>query len=487
MRQNRHYLLVLFLVPSLTSCFQNNNQTSGKAFPNIVLIMADDLGYGHLGCYGQEKIQTPNLDRLAAEGMRFTQAYSGSAVCAPSRSVLMTGYHAGHTPVRGNGGGASLREEDITMAQMFKKKGYVTGLFGKWGLGAEGTAGIPNKKGFDEFFGYLHQLHAQFYYPEFLWHNQEKVFFPENKNLAYQTYSHDLIMEKATRFIEENQDTTFFCYLPLAIPHHEFIAPDSALDLYKGKFPEQPIDFWRENYALPDEPKATMAAMISHLDFTIGNFLRQLDNLNLADNTLVIFTSDNGPAVGPLENPDFFDAAGGLRGYKGDLYEGGLRVPFMVRWPGKIQTNSESDQQIYFGDLFPTFADLLDLEGNHIKQLDGISVLPAILKEDGVLKRDFIYWEVGDYTREPPFDLIPSTLMQSIRKDQWKLIRNSPESPLELFNLEQDPKELNNLAEQNPGLVKELYEVMIQNHQKAPPQKDMSREEAADKYIPTHE
>ncbi|MCC6156337.1 MAG: sulfatase-like hydrolase/transferase, partial [Candidatus Hydrogenedentes bacterium] len=264
--------------------------------PNIVLIMADDLGYGHLGCYGQEHIRTPNIDRLAREGTRFAQAYAGCSQCAPSRSVLMTGYHSGHTPVRGNSGGISLRAEDVTVAEVLQRAGYRTGLFGKWGLGDADTPGVPNKQGFDEFFGYLHQKHAHFYYTDYLWHNDSRFALPGNMDGKREQYTPDVILDRALDFIRESKEAPFFCFVSSTIPHHEWAVPESSLKEYSGNFDETRPEFrWREGYAFPKEPKATMAAMISHLDKGVGKIIQLLDELKLRENTLVLFTSDNGP------------------------------------------------------------------------------------------------------------------------------------------------------------------------------------------------
>ena len=418
--------------------------------PNIIFIMADDLGYGHLGCYGQKIIQTPNIDRLANEGMRFTQAYSGCSVCAPSRCTLMTGYHAGHISVRGNGGGVSLLENDVTIAEVLKKAGYITGLFGKWGLGEEGTVGIPNKKGFDEFFGYLHQLHAQFYYPEFLWDNTTKFTIPENVNMQRKIYSHDLIMDRALNFIHSHRDDPFFLYLPVAIPHHEFIAPSETLQMYSGKFEETPLNHWRDGYALPKEPKATFAAMVTHMDKSISELMALLKELNLDEDTIVFFTSDNGAAHGPLENPEFFNASGRLRGYKGSLYEGGIRVPMIVRWPGHIKSSSVSDHVTYFPDMMPTLAELADAAQFVPDNIAGLSIVQTLLQKEQQKKHSVLYWEDVDYQRVPPYQVIPETLQQAIRMGQWKAVKNNPHDPIELYDLSTDSAEKNNVAAEHP-------------------------------------
>ena len=477
----RIIIVSLFVSLCLLNCKQQNKKDSA---PNIIYIMTDDLGYGHLGCYGQEIIQTPNIDKLAAEGMRFTQAYSGCSLCAPARSTLMTGTHAGHTPVRGNGGGVSLRTEDITIAEILKKAGYTTGIFGKWGLGEEGTAGIPNKKGFDEFFGYLHQLHAQFYYPDFLWDNETKYYIPENANDKCGAYSHDLIMEKAFDFLKQHKSEPFFLYLPVAIPHHEFVAPEPVMKIYRGKFEEHPIPHWRDGYALPEEPRATMAAMITHMDKGIGELMALLKELKLDENTLVIFTSDNGAAHGPLPDPEFFNASGPLRGLKGSLYEGGIRVPMIARWPGKVESGSESNHVTYFPDVLPTLAELGNASQFVPENIDGISFLPALKNENNQRNHEFLYWEDSGYERQAPFKAVEGTLEQAVLMEQWKAVKNSPDAESELYDLSKDIGEQNDVSKAHPEIIKTIEQIMKREHKPAPPQVDMTAAQAKQLYVP---
>ena len=483
------YPILFIIVKAFISCilillfFSCNTQNNENKKPNIIFIMADDLGYGHLGCYGQKLIQTPNIDRLAAEGMKFTQAYSGCSLCAPARSSLMTGTHTGHTSVRGNGGGVSLQPNDITVAEILKNAGYKTGLFGKWGLGEHGTAGTPNKKGFDEFFGYLHQLHAQFYYPEFLWGNENKYYIPENECGKCGVYSHDLIMEKAFEFIRRNQSEPFFLYLPLTIPHHEFVAPDEALELYRGKFEEHPIAHWRDGYALPREPRATLAAMITHMDKGVGELMALLKELNIDNNTLLIFTSDNGAAEGPLSDPEFFNANGPLNGLKGSLYEGGIRVPMIARWPDNIEPNSQSDHVLYFPDVLPTLAELGGVKSNITQSIDGISFLPSLLGNASE-EHDFLYWENADYERTPPYAEISETIEQAVLIQNWKAVKNRPEETIELYNLLADIGEQCNVANEHPDIVEKMEMIMRREHKTAPPQVDITAEEAQSLYVP---
>ncbi len=351
--------------------------------PNIIFIMADDLGYGHLGCYGQQHIHTPNIDRLAKEGLRFTQAYAGCSLCAPSRSVLMTGYHCGHTPVRGNSGGIAMPDEYVTTAEVLKSAGYTTGVFGKWGLGDAETEGVPNKQGFDEFLGYLHQKHAHFYYTDYLWHNGEPYPLPGNTHGQKEQYSHDVILQKSMDFIRGNHANPFFCYLSLTIPHHEWIAPEDSLEEYSGTFDEHPPRFrWRQGYAFPDEPKANMAAMITRMDDGVGQIMALLKELGIDDNTLVIFTSDNGADRYSVAEPEFFKANGPLREYKGTLYEGGIRIPAIARWPGHIAPGTESALPWYFCDVMPTLAELGGATDAVPGGIDGLSIVPTLVGAD---------------------------------------------------------------------------------------------------------
>ena len=423
--------------------------------PNIVFIMADDLGYGHLGCYGQEKIHTPRLDQMAAEGLRFTQAYAGCPLCAASRSVLMTGLHAGHTPVRGNSGGIPLREEDVTVAEVLQQTGYRTGLFGKWGLGEADTTGQPNRQGFDEFFGTLHQKHAHFYYTDYLWHNGEKYPLPGNKDGQRRQYTHDVILEKCLDFIGEEHDKPFFCYLSLTIPHHEWTVPEDSVAEYRGQWEEDPPEFrWREGYTMPKEPKANMAGMITRMDAGVGKVLDLLRKKGLAEDTLVIFTSDNGPDSYSLACTDFFNARGGLRGYKYDVYEGGIRMPAIAWWPGHVGAGTTSAYPWHFADVMPTFADLAGADG--LPPLDGESIVPALLgKADEGTERTF-YWETADN--------------RALRRGDWKAVRPARGAPVELYNLAEDLAEEHNVAGQHPDIAARLTELMDAQHEAPPPQ-----------------
>ena len=414
--------------------------------PNIVFILADDLGYGDLGCYGQQQIRTPNLDRMAAEGTRFTDAYSGCTVCAPSRSVLMTGYHMGHTSVRSNPGGVPLLPADVTVAEVLQSAGYATGLFGKWGLGDLGTGGVPTRQGFDEFFGYLHQVHAHFYYPEYLIHNEEKFPLPGNREGRRETYSHDVIADRALDFIRRRRQGPFFCYVPFTIPHWELLVPEDSLAEYRGKFPETvPFIDARGHYANQEHPRAAYAAMITRLDRDVGRILTLLQELGIDEQTIVFFTSDNGAAT-PLRKDDYFRSVGPLRGHKQNLYEGGIRVPSLVRWPGKAPAGRVSDHPWYFADFLPTAAELAGARAP--AGLDGFSVVPA-LRGRRQRRHEFMYWELprydaktGEFRRETP--------MQAVRRGDWKAVRPAPDGPLELYNLREDIAETNNVAARYP-------------------------------------
>ncbi|HJN08811.1 MAG TPA: arylsulfatase [Pirellulaceae bacterium] len=357
--------------------------------PNVIFIMADDLGYGQLGCYGQTRIRTPNVDRMAAEGTRFTQFYAGHCVCAPSRSVLMTGYHTGHTSVRINGGGAPLLPDDVTVAEVLKQAGYVTGCFGKWGLGDHGTDGVPYKQGFDEFFGYLHQVHAHFYYTHFLWKNDQKYPLKKNVGQKRNQYSHDVITQAALDFIRGHRRQPFFLYLPLTIPHFELLVPEDSLRQYRGKFPEPtPYVDRRKHYADQPAPRAALAAMISRLDGDVGRLFKLLKELDIDENTVVFFTSDNG---GYQLAEEFFHGNGHLRGGKGSFYEGGIRVPMIVRWPGKIRADVTDDFVWTFWDVMPTLAELAT--GKCPEEIDGISVADRLLGREQEIPDRFLYWE----------------------------------------------------------------------------------------------
>ncbi len=440
--------------PAILSCGRSKPERP----PNIVFIMADDLGYGDLGCYGQRKIRTPNIDRLAAEGMKFTDAYAGCTVCAPSRSVLMTGLHMGHTSVRANTGGVPLLAEDVTVAELLKPAGYATGCFGKWGLGDIGTDGVPWKQGFDEFFGYLHQVHAHYYYPRFLYKNGEEFPLPGNENGGRGTYSHDVIAGQALDFIRRNKDRPFFCYIPFTIPHLELLVPEDSLREYLGKFPEpEPRHDPRGHYADQPAPRAAFAAMITRMDRDVGRILHLLKELAIDEQTLVIFTSDNGGMFPALDPEDFFRSNAGLRGHKRDLYEGGIRVPFLARWPGHVPPGSVTHFQTAFWDFLPTALDLAGLDVP--PHADGESIRETLLGGEQRRRHEFLYWELPRYNAKTG-KFAKETPRQAARWRNWKVVRPKPDGPLELYDLAEDPGETRDLAAEKPEILAKFEEYL---------------------------
>ncbi|MEZ6073879.1 MAG: arylsulfatase [Pirellulales bacterium] len=453
-------VVTLFLAtpkPSVTAA-----ETGAAERPNIVFIMADDLGYGHLGCYGQTTIRTPRLNALAESGVRFTDCYAGCCVCAPSRSVLMTGLHGGHTPVRGNTGGIALADDDVTVAEVLKAAGYATGLFGKWGLGEYETTGVPYRQGFDEFFGYLHQIHAHFYYPPYLWHGEQRYELPGNAHGGRGQYTHDEIVAKALDFVRRHREEPFFLYVPFAVPHYELLLPEESQRPYAGQFPEAPYTGrsgrppgYPSDYGAQAMPRAATAGVITHMDRSVGRLLDLLDELELADNTIVFFTSDNGATPGPSD-PDFFEACGPLRGTKMTLYEGGLRVPMIVRWPGRIAAGRVSDHAWTFADVLPTLAELAG--ANVPDGMDGHSVATELCADGGESEQaehDYLYWEYDGG--------------RAVRAGDWKLIR-SADGALELYDLANDVGERCNLAEQQRDEAARLGAYLDEAHVEPPPQ-----------------
>lgn len=441
---------------------------SGKRPPNIVFIMADDLGLRHLGCYGGDKIDTPNIDRLAAEGMRFTEAYAGCTVCGPSRSVLMTGLHNGHAPVRGNSGGIPLRDEDVTVAEVLKSAGYGTGGFGKWGQGEVGTAGVPEKQGFDTFAGYYHQIHAHFYYPEYLWKNSLKWPLPGNQvggrypgdGRGQRTqYAPTELLKLAENFIRANADRPFFCYLPTIVPHVELAEPDKELvEKYRARFgDEEPFFDPRPGYMGSSHPRATYAAMVELMDRNVGKIMALLKELELDNETIVFFTSDNG-AQGSYGRSrsrffEFFEPMHPYRGSKGAMYEGGIRVPMIARWPGKITAGAVDDSLAwYFADVLPTFAELAGVEPPD--GLDGISVVPALIGEKAAGRKqkehEFLYWEMPS----------GQGLRQALRMGKWKAVRDQGGGKLELFDLEADKGESSDVSAANPEIMQKIEQIL---------------------------
>jgi arylsulfatase A len=441
------------------AAFAAGARTSAAEPPNIVFIMADDLGTGHLGFNGQTKIRTPNIDRLRAEGRYFSQAYAGCAVCAPSRSVLMTGYHMGRTSVRGNSGGIPLLDADVTVAEVLKQAGYATGAFGKWGLGDAHTSGMATLQGFDTFFGYYHQVHAHSYYPAYLWHNDTKYHLPGNSGRESDgltgdrrdQYTHDEIQTKVLDFIHAHQSRRFFCYVPFTIPHTELLVPGDSLAEYAGRFPEpNPYITPTKHYQDQPQPRAALAAMITRLDRSVGQIMTLLERLQLDEKTIVFFTSDNGAQGGGGPDMQFFRGNGHLRGEKGTMYEGGLRVPMIVRWTGRIPANTTSEQPWYFPDVMPTLAELTGTTRHMPADIDGISMLPAILGEDVVGRKQSshpaMYWELGS----------GRNFRRAVRLGNWKAVQPEPGKPLELYDLKTDESETRDLAGERPDIITQI-------------------------------
>jgi arylsulfatase A-like enzyme len=402
-------MLQILILTTLFRCADDQVAAADATRPNIVYILADDLGYGDLGSNGQTLIRTPRLDRMAAEGLRFTQHYAGAASCAPSRCALMTGLHTGHARIRANSK-LPLRPEDTTVAEVLKQVGYATGAVGKWGLGDHDTTGAPWKQGFDRFFGYLDQTHAHTYYPDYLWRNDQRVEIPENCDGGRAVYSHDLMVDAALEFLRENQDRPFYLHAAFTIPHAEVAVPEDSLAEYRGRWPEPKKFAGSKTYCPQDQPRAVRAAMISRLDRDVGRLLDLLDELKLSERTLVIFTSDNGPITAGGQDPEFFNSAGSLRGLKFTLYEGGIRVPFIARWPGRVPRETTSDLPSAFWDMLPTFA---ELAGAAAPQGDGVSILPTLLgAPERQSARDVLYWEAAP--------------QQAVRWRDWKAYRAAP-------------------------------------------------------------
>lgn len=406
--------------------------------PNVVLILADDLGYGDLGCYGQEKIQTPNLDRLAANGMRFTQAYAGSSVCAPARSALMTGRHNGHGRVRDNlPHGVHLLAEDLIIPEVLQRAGYRTGAVGKWSLGEHGDAGAPWLKGFEDFFGYPNQDHAHFYYPQFLWDNNRVVLLPGNRPGGSRQYAPDLMIERALAFMAKSRDDRrpFFLYFPTILPHWSEY-PKGSPDSHAI-----PSD---EPYANRDWPQVekNYAAMVSRLDHDVGRIVAKLEEMGVAQNTLILFTSDNGPSGETIHDPRFFRSAGPLRGQKRQLYEGGVRVPLIASWPGVVPAGTVSDTLCGGWDFLPTLAEIAGAP--RPPGIDGISFAPVLQGGSRAREHAFLYWDYGH---------VRAAFLQAVRAGDWKAVRTSRESPTELYNLSADLGEQHDVAARHPEIV----------------------------------
>lgn len=479
---------LVLVIAALAGCAATESATAETktAPPNIIFILADDLGYGELGSFGQKKIRTPHLDALATQGMRLTRHYSGSPVCAPSRCVLMTGKHPGHAFIRNNSehkpeGQGEMPPSETVVASLLAKKGYTTGAFGKWGLGFPGSTSDPMNTGFDRFFGYNCQRVAHSYYPPHLWSDRAKVMLDNNppvpghatlpKDLdandpaSYDRYkgtdyAPDRINKQVLEFISANKDKPFFCYYPTIIPHVALHVPDEELEPYK-KLGWKETPFTRRNqpgYTPHHTPKAAYAAMITRMDRYIGNVLNTLDELGIADNTIVIFSSDNGATHLPEVNVKFFNSSAGLRGLKGSVYEGGLRVPTIIRWPGRVKAGSSNDYTSGFEDWMPTFLELAGASDALPKQADGVSLLPTIVGKNQP-QRDFLYREFHGYGGQQ------AVWMGKYKAVRQKLHKGKDALTIELYDLSKDPAESNDIAAKHPDIVAKMRKIMIAEHE----------------------
>lgn len=430
-------------------------QTSANVTPNVIFILADDLGFSDIEIYGNQHISTPNLNKLAKNGMSFTQFYSGTSVSAPSRASLMTGQHTGHTKIRGNKEISPEGQEPLDptvniLPQLFKAAGYATGAFGKWGLGYPGSAAEPTKMGFDHFYGYNCQRQAHSYYPSWLYDNATKV------TLDGKTYSQDLIHQQALQFIRDNKDKPFFGYFAYTLPHASLEQPnDSILQMYDGKFCEPKSFVYSGDYTGTTKPRAQFAGMVTRLDTYIGQVMAELEKQGILDNTIIIFASDNGPHTEGGGDPDFFNTEKRLRGTKRSLYEGGMRVPFIINWNGHITPGTTNDHLSAFWDILPTFNELLGQQPTWTQTTDGVSMLPTITSNGTQPEHDYLYWEFHEEGGR-----------QCVRKGAWVLIRQkiSTTPTLELYNVEDDLVESTELSAKYPDKVLELVTIMDSAH-----------------------
>lgn len=453
--------------------------------PNIIYMIADDLGYGDLGSFGQENIQTPNLDRMAEEGMRFTRHYAGSTVCAPSRASLMTGLHTGHAPIRGNKeimpiGQYPLQYGTVTIPKVLREAGYTTGGFGKWGLGYPDSEGQPSVQGFDRFFGLMCQRRSHFFYPEFLFddvrgesvqcvtldgNRVEDASRPNFERpgsgppITRRHYSMDVITDEALSFIDQNSDGPFFLYYPSQIPHASLTVPDETMALYLDEngesiFDEDPT-YPSGAYTEQSMPRAAYAAMVTHLDKHVGQIMDKLEEKGIAENTLVMFTSDNGSYTEGGYHYTMHNSNAPLRGGKRDLYEGGIRVPTIAWWPGMVEAGSTNDHISASWDMMPTFAELAGTRPP--PSIDGISMVPALTGTGDQQQHEYLYWEFHEQGGK-----------QAVRKGKWKAVRldvrENPDAPIELYNLEEDIGEENNVADQYPDIIEDMDHIMKRAH-----------------------
>jgi arylsulfatase A-like enzyme len=471
------WIIGLMMLPNLIM----HSQSKKAKLPNIIYIYADDLGYGELGCYGQQKIKTPFLDKMAAQGMRFTQHYSGAPVCAPSRAILLTGKHSGHSYIRGNHelggfpdsterGQMALRSEEFTIAELLKQKGYTCGIIGKWGLGMHNTEGLPNRQGFDYSYGYLDQKQAHNFYPTHLWENGQwdslhQPFINVHKKLDPATandldfeyfkgkkYSQEIMTEKAMQFIDNNVNKPFFLYLPYTIPHVSLQLPDEEVAKYIGQFNESPY-YGTQGYASTKYPLSTYAAMISYLDAQVGIVMQKIKDAGLDEHTIIFFSSDNGATFAGGVNSKFFNSVDGLRGLKMDLYEGGIRVPFIARWPGKIKAGTVATHVSAQYDLAATIA---DITGQRLNETDGLSFLPALLGKRQK-EHKYLYFEYPEKGGQI-----------AVRMGDWKAVKfnlkENPTAKWELYNLKNDRNETTDLASQHEDILRQMDKIVKTSH-----------------------
>ena len=448
------FLIILFATFTLRA----------ESMPNIIYILADDLGYGDLSFLGQKHFKTPHIDQLAKDGMFFTNHYSGSTVCAPSRASLLTGLHTGHAPIRGNQevlpeGQYPMEEDTYVIPKLLKAAGYTTGIFGKWGLGSPGSTSEPLKIGFDRFYGYNCQRIAHHYYPYFLWNDNAVEVLWDNFGMETGSYAPDLIHDRMLDFIKTNKKQPFFCYYAIIQPHAEMFAQERYMQKYRGKFlPESSFkgtdsgpNYRKFAYGSQPEAHAAFAAMVHCIDDYVGDIVNKLETLGIQDNTMIVFTSDNGPHSEAGHDPEYFNSNGPYRGKKRDLYEGGIRVPMIVKWPSVVSANSRSDHVSAFWDVFPTLAEIT--YQSVPENIDGISFLPTLHGSNEQEQHDYLYWEFHELKGR-----------HAVRKGDWKGIRYNvsthPNSPIELYNLSSDPGENINVADQYPSIAKDLNKVL---------------------------
>lgn len=475
--------LTMLMVPFLNASAQEAPLSTKDQRPNVIYIYADDLGYGELGCYGQQKIRTPNLDRIAREGMRFTQHYTSAPVCAAARCMLLTGRHSGHSYIRGNyelggfadsleGGQMPLPEGAFTIGHLMQQAGYKTGAIGKWGLGMHTNTGDPNKQGFDYFYGYLDQKQAHNYYPTHLWENGRPDRLdnplidvhpkkadvernPQFESYIGREYALTKMGDKAVAFINEYKDRPFFLYLPFVAPHVSLQAPQAEVDDYTDDFKSEEPYLSDQGYVPSRHPLATYAAMITYMDKQVGRVLDALRRYGLEDNTIVMFSSDNGPTFNGGVQAEFFNSAGPFRGLKMDLYEGGIREPFIARWPGRIPAGKVTDLVCAQYDMMATLAELIDAKA---PANDGVSMLPTMLGKDGLQQRhEYLYFEYPEKGGQV-----------AIRMGDWKgvrtRVRSNAHAPWQLYNLKTDIAEQHDLASEHPDIIRRLAVIAEKEH-----------------------